>query len=77
MLAQWGQSKSIQSCAIAPGTPRMDSDSRPLRPVKFWIRIRKGTTVVCLEIKDAFISIHPLGLFPDPDLTNAVTFIQL
>ena len=50
----------------------MDSDSRPLRLVKFWIR--KGTTGVCLEIKDTFISIHPLGPFPDPDLTNAVTF---
>ena len=67
VLAQWGQSKSIQSCAIAPGTPRMDSDSRPLRLVKFWIRIRKGKTGVCLEIKDMLMRLSrytPWDPFP-------------
>ena len=77
VLAQWGQSKSIQSCAIAPRTPRMDSDSRPLRLVKFRIGIRKGTTGVCFEIKDMLMHLIQYTGYTILIFTNAVIIYSL
>ena len=80
VLSQWEKSKSIQSYVIAPRTPRMDSDSRPLRLIKFRIRIRKGTTGVCIETKDMLMRLFqytPWDPFPILISPMLWPFIQL
>ena len=77
--SQRGKSKSIQNCAIAPRTPRMDSDSPPSRLIKFRIRIGKVTTGECLEIKDMLMRLFQYTTrdpFPILISTNIFIFIS-